>query len=47
MSYGTTGRLHNDPYCFYGIRRRSMSTTEEGQWAAVDRREPLQPLSQW
>lgn len=23
MSYGVTGRLHNDPYCFYGIRKRS------------------------
>ncbi|MFB0546564.1 MAG: radical SAM protein [Anaerolineae bacterium] len=23
MSYGSTGRFHNDPYCFYGIRMRS------------------------
>lgn len=23
MSYGSTGRFHNDPYCFYGIRNRS------------------------
>jgi radical SAM protein with 4Fe4S-binding SPASM domain len=23
MSYGTTGSFHNDPYCFYGIRKRS------------------------
>jgi radical SAM protein with 4Fe4S-binding SPASM domain len=22
MSYGSTGRFHNDPYCFYGIRKR-------------------------
>lgn len=23
MSYGSTGRFHNDPYCFYGIAKRS------------------------
>ena len=23
MSYGSTGRFHNDPYCFYGIRMRT------------------------
>lgn len=23
MSYGSTGSFHNDPYCFYGIRKRS------------------------
>jgi radical SAM protein with 4Fe4S-binding SPASM domain len=23
MSYTTTGRFHNDPYCFHGIRRRA------------------------
>jgi radical SAM protein with 4Fe4S-binding SPASM domain len=22
MSYGSTGSFHNDPYCFYGIRKR-------------------------
>jgi radical SAM protein with 4Fe4S-binding SPASM domain len=24
MSYGATGRLHNDPYCFYSIRNRRL-----------------------
>lgn len=42
MSYGATGRLHNDPYCFNGIRRRSTSIMEEGQWASVDRHEACQ-----
>jgi radical SAM protein with 4Fe4S-binding SPASM domain len=23
MSYASTGRFHNDPYCFYGIKKRS------------------------
>jgi len=24
MSYGNTGNFHNDPYCFYGIRKRNL-----------------------
>jgi radical SAM protein with 4Fe4S-binding SPASM domain len=36
MSYGATGRLHNDPYCFYGIRRHSTPIPEEKQWASLD-----------
>jgi radical SAM protein with 4Fe4S-binding SPASM domain len=46
MSYGATGRLHNDPYCFHGIRRRSTSIAKEGQRASIDRRESLQSSPQ-
>ncbi len=35
MSYGATGRFHNDPYCFYGIRRRAASSMGEGEFGAA------------
>ena len=28
MSYGATGRLHNDPYCFFGIKMREIRDRE-------------------
>ena len=39
MSFACTGRLHNDPYCFYGIQSQldhlsSLPRTEPGQAAA-------------
>jgi radical SAM protein with 4Fe4S-binding SPASM domain len=28
MSFAATGRLHNDPFCFYGISRRTAASSE-------------------
>lgn len=30
MSYGSTGKLNNDPYCFYSISRRNASDVAKG-----------------
>ena len=38
MSYGAMGRLHNDPYCFSAIRRRSAAALLRGQRPGNGRR---------
>jgi hypothetical protein len=29
MSYACTQKFHNDPYCFYGMRRRKTQKLQE------------------